>query len=227
MARKRLSRTSRAATRRKVSDNRYREWSEIHNDYKLVDENGTRLVLYNGESGGAVLGPWIGPDGNRSARRNKRASLTLTLSDITWTARERQPGFFWVDGTDSEGYHYEQGLVPASSAREAIEEMESGYQYSLRQSNRVRRANRRWPHPVQHRANRKRAMTDYDVQVVADAIFEFHFNNSQDEFDEIYEDDTHLVYEVIERYLDETGEEYDDYDVTEIASFIAGGNSSW
>lgn len=144
MARKRPSRVPRTATPRKASDNRYREWSEIHNDYKLVDENGTRLVLFNGESGGTVLGPWIGPDGNRSARRNRRANLTLTPSDITWTARERQPGFFWVDGIDSEGYHYEQGLVPASSAREAIEEMESSYQYSLRRGNRNRRANRRY-----------------------------------------------------------------------------------
>lgn len=108
VARKRPSRTSRTVARRRFSDNRYRERSEIH----------------------------------RSARRNKRANLTLTPSDITWVAREREPGFFWVEGTDSEGYHYGQGLVPASSAREAIEEMESGYQFSLRRGNRNRRANR-------------------------------------------------------------------------------------
>ena len=77
------------------------------------------------------------------------------------------------------------------------------------------------------RAFRKRAMDAYTTQTLSDNIFEFYFNNSQDEFDEIYEDDTHLVYEIIERYLDETGEEYDDYDVTDIASFIAGGNSDW
>lgn len=107
VARKRPSRTSRVAARRRFSDNRYRERPEVH----------------------------------RSARRNKRANLTLTPSDITWVAREREPGFFWVEGTDSEGYHYGQGLVPASSAREAIEEMESGYQFSLRRGNRNRRAN--------------------------------------------------------------------------------------
>ena len=113
------------------------------------------------------------PEALRSARRNKRANLTLTPSDITWVAREREHGFFWVEGTDSEGYHYRQGLVPASNAREAIEDMEEFYQYELenggsifeghrhttsrRRPHTARRANRRRSHPVQHRANRRRS----------------------------------------------------------------------
>ena len=88
-------RPSRFASRRKVSDNRYREWSEIHKDYKLVDENGTRLVLFNDGGNGTVLGPWIGPDGNRSARRANRRYAT---SNKTSLLSSEFSGMGWANG---------------------------------------------------------------------------------------------------------------------------------
>lgn len=42
-------------------DMRLRPWGLIHDDFKTIDESGTRLVMAYVEGVGTCLVPWIGP----------------------------------------------------------------------------------------------------------------------------------------------------------------------
>jgi hypothetical protein len=42
---------------------KYADWNRINRDFKVVTEDGRRMVLVWDEKVGTVLVPWIGPEG--------------------------------------------------------------------------------------------------------------------------------------------------------------------
>lgn len=81
----------------------------------------------------------IDDPGPRFESSYKQASADTFEDDYgsTYGVSEYQPGFWAVQVVDAEGYHEAQGLVPASSAEEAFEEMISQKEHAMkRQSKR-------------------------------------------------------------------------------------------
>lgn len=52
---------------REFIGNPTKPWSEIPRDYRMVNDDGVRMVLANIEGVGTCLVPWKGPSGNLSA----------------------------------------------------------------------------------------------------------------------------------------------------------------